>query len=332
MEFSTVILILSGLFLLSAVFATTALYFYSSKKKNRVKDMVSGVLAGGASEAMAGAKKQTRVLDVEEIKRESKKLNDPSSRSKLQATEVYTRQSVAYDPPNLEDQKFFQAGIYTTSDKLLFKRFQLISPVVVTCVAVALLLLLGVDLLLLVAGAILSLFIGITLPQSWLERKIRAREDETLAYLPIAIEQISIGVSSSLDLWPCIAHILEMSRNRDTFNPVTELFIHIERLIISGLSFPEALQEVGQASGVQQVKHTFQFLSQCAEHGGEISKQLQELANSIMTERQTQVEAKISSLPVKATGPLFLVFAGFFALMLAGIFSRLLGALAFGGS
>jgi pilus assembly protein TadC len=93
---------------------------------------------------------------------------------------------------------------------------------------------------------------------------------------------------------------------------------------MSGLSFQDALIEVGQASGVQEVKHCFNFLAQCAQHGGEISKQLQELANSVMNERQTQIEGKIAALPVKATGPLFLVFAGFFTLMLSGIFVKIL--------
>ena len=48
-----------------------------------------------------------------------------------------------------------------------------------------------------------------------------------------------------------------------------------------------------------------------------------------MVQRQVQVEAKITALPVKATGPLTMVFAGFFALLFAGLLVRLLTA--FGG-
>ena len=61
-------------------------------------------------------------------------------------------------------------------------------------------------------------------------------------------------------------------------------------------------------------------------HGGEISKQLMELADSVMMQRQVQIEAKITALPVKATGPLVCVFAGFFALLFAGLFVRLMSA------
>lgn len=339
MEFTTIILILSGLFALSVIFSVTALVLYSSRKKNRVKEMVSGVLAGSSSDALAGSKRQTRIMDVEEIKRSAKdsihrrEAQHSSSRLKLQTTEVLRRDQLSQSETGIspEDAMFFKAGFYTNADKLLFKRFQLISPIVSTALGICLIVILRPSIMMTISFGVLALFVGVSFPKSWLERKIRAREEEILSYLPIAIEQISIGVSSSLDLWPCISHILEMARARDSFNPVTELFIHIERLIISGLSFTEALHEVGQASGVHQVKHAFQFLSQCSEHGGEISKQLQELASAISTERQTYVEGKISSLPVKATGPLFMVFAGFFSLMLAGVFSRMVSALSFGG-
>lgn len=321
--FPIIILVLGSLFGLSALLALGALFFYWSRKKNRVKELVSGVLAGSSSASMTESRRtSTRILDAEEIKRQSRE-----ARQKLQTTEVLNRDSVTFGLASPEEAKFFQAGFYASADKLFYKRFQIVSPIVSTVLGVLLLITIEAPTMLLVVGSILALFIGITLPKSWLERQIEERKDETLRYLPLSIEQISIGVSSSLDLWPCIAHILDMARARDSFNPVTELFIHIERLIVSGLSFPEALQEVGQASGISQIKHAFQFLAQCAEHGGEISKQLQELASSIMTERQTYVEGKIASLPVKATGPLFLVFAGFFALMLAGIFARLVTSL-----
>ena len=58
----------------------------------------------------------------------------------------------------------------------------------------------------------------------------------------------------------------------------------------------------------------------------EVSKQLQELADAIMIQRQMRVEAKITALPVKATGPLATVFAGFFLLIIAGMFVRVMQA------
>ena len=172
----------------------------------------------------------------------------------------------------------------------------------------------------------LGLFIGVVAPYSNLDRRTRIRQEDTLYYLPLVIEQVSIGVSSALDVGPCVSHIVTMADERDSHNPVTEMLVHVEKLMRSGLNLEDAMIEVGESSGMNEVKHAFMFLAQCAKHGGEISKQLQELADSVMVQRQTQVEGKITALPVKATGPLATVFAGFFSLLFAGLIVRLMSA------
>jgi Flp pilus assembly protein TadB len=176
-------------------------------------------------------------------------------------------------------------------------------------------------------GTFAGLFVGWALPVSMLEKKIRARQEEVMYFLPLVIEQISIGVSSSLDIGPCLSMVTEMATTRDCHNPVTEMFLHVEKLMKSGLSMDESLIEVGEANGSAEIKHAFLFLAQCSKHGGEISKQLQELADSVMIQRQMFVEAKIATLPVKATGPLAAVFAGFFALLFAGLLVRIMQAM-----
>jgi len=179
---------------------------------------------------------------------------------------------------------------------------------------------------LITVGFIFGAFVGFSLPLSMLERQIRNRREDTIYFLPLVIEQVAIGVSSSLDIGPCISQILTMARERGAHNPVTEMFLHVEKLVRSGMSLDEALAEVAEVNGMGEVKHAFMFLGQCAKHGGEISKQLQELADAVMVQRQVQVEGRIAALPVKATGPLATVFAGFFALLLAGLIVRLSGA------
>ena len=221
--------------------------------------------------------------------------------------------------------KLFRAGYFTAEDRKRFTRFQIAAPIVTTPVFAIIFLMIGKPVLITV-GLILGVFVGFSLPLSLLERQIRFRQEETLYYLPLVIEQIAIGVSSSLDIGPCISHILGMARERGTHNPVTEMFLHVEKLVRSGMGLDEALAEVADVSGMGEVKHTFMFLGQCAKHGGEISKQLQELADAVMVQRQVQIEGKIAALPVKATGPLATVFAGFFALLLAGLVVRLFGA------
>lgn len=226
-------------------------------------------------------------------------------------------------------RKLFRAGYFTTADRQHFMRIRIACFAVIAVFLPIILFSISGSPLLGVVGIVLGVLIGYSVPLSWLERQIRAREESVMYFLPLVIEQVSIGVSSALDVGPCISQIIAMANERDSHNPVTEMFVHVEKLIRSGLNLEDALVEVGEANGMTEVKHAFMFLAQCSKHGGELSKQLQELADSVMVQRQVQVEGKIASLPVKATGPLAMVFAGFFALLLSGLLVRLLSA--FGG-
>lgn len=223
-------------------------------------------------------------------------------------------------------RKLFRAGFYSDDDRNRFNRIRAVSFVVGIAICPYGMWSLTANPTLALLGGVLGVLIGYAMPMSWLEKQIRRREDEIMYYLPLVIEQVSIGVSSALDVGPCIANIINMAHERDSHNPVTEMFVHVEKLIRSGLNLEDALTEVGEANGMSEVKHAFMFLAQCSKHGGELSKQLQELADSVMMQRQVQIEGKIASLPVKATGPLATVFAGFFALLFAGLLVRLLSA------
>jgi hypothetical protein len=67
----------------------------------------------------------------------------------------------------------------------------------------------------------------------------------------------------------------------------------------AGMALEEALNDVGEIVGVNEVRNAFMFLGQCAKHGGEISRQLQELSESVTLARQLQIEAKITALQQK---------------------------------
>jgi len=222
--------------------------------------------------------------------------------------------------------RLFKAGYFTASDRDWFLKFRIKAFVI--CIV-------AFPLIAYYATANMKLSIlciaigglgGFVVPSFWLDKEIKRREDDVMYFLPLVIEQVSIGVSSSLDVGPCLTNIVEMAEERDSHNAVTEMIAHTSKLMRSGLSLEDALVEVADANGSMEVKHAFMFLAQCSKHGGEVSKQLQELADSVMMQRQVQVEAKITQLPVKATGPLAFVFKGYFALLFSGIAVRLMSA------
>ncbi len=224
------------------------------------------------------------------------------------------------------EERMFQAGLFSEEQRRDFKRLQVVMPTAVGLLGAAYGSTGGDPLNILLYGVVGGM-LGAWLPLRRLESWIKYRQEEILFYLPLVIEQISIGVSSSLDIGPCLARVVQMADERDSHNPVTELLRFAQAYIKSGVSLQDALIEVGRQSGSNEVKHAFKALAQVARYGGEISKQLQDLSESVSSERETKVDEKIKKLELAATGPVALVFAGFLFILLIGFGMTLLKAI-----
>lgn len=284
---------------------------FSSSRQREIRGLMTTLSAssgGDGAELADGYQKQEIDPNVEEIKR-------LSGSAKVRRTS------------NIDlDAKLFRAGIFSAAQRDKYRLVRTVTPVAVPVLLFVVVQFWLGNLQLSILFVLLGVFIGVVAPGAWLDRQVRLRDEEVMYYLPLVIEQISIGVSSALDVGPCISLVVSMANERDSHNPVTEMFSHVEKLIRSGLNLEDALFDVGDVSGMNDVRHAFMFLAQCAKHGGEVSRQLQELADAVTVSRQVQVEARITALPVKATGPLAMVFAGFFIIILAGLFVKLMGA------
>ena len=222
------------------------------------------------------------------------------------------------------EEQFFQAGIVTPKQIKKFKNLQLYAPIIGMGV-------LGyggfmVSGMFAAVGLIFGGLVGLQLPKSILERKIAARGEDIMFFLPLVIEQIAIGVSSSLDIGPCLQKVVSMAEERDSHNVVTEFLRLVVTLSKSGFSLEDALLDVGQKSGHLELNQTFGALAQVVRHGGEITKQLQEMADAVSTQRETKIEAKIKKLELEATGPVALVFMGFLLILLTCIGMQMIKA------
>jgi Flp pilus assembly protein TadB len=219
---------------------------------------------------------------------------------------------------NQLQEKLFTAGYFSDQEQANFNRIRIILPCITAPLfALAIGSFAGVTFGLI--GLVMGVLVGLQLPYTFLDRKIAARSEEIMFYLPLAIEQISIGVSSSLDIGPCLQRVVQMAEERDSLNVVTEFVKHTQMYVKSGVSLEDALVEVGKLSGHTELKHTFMSLAQVAKHGGEISKQLQELADAVASQRETSIEERIKKLELKATGPVAMVFFGFMITLLVGM-------------
>jgi Flp pilus assembly protein TadB len=301
-----------GLVAIMGAFLSGAFLLYFvvfPRRQTNLRAMMSG---GTSSFSQSDSRTRTRTGNAEED---------------FEAAKSAAKKKIKGKAPVTMQERFFHAGMFTEQERKQFGQIRLIAPIVLPLV-------LGLSLVsagstFAIFGLIFGVLLGVQLPFSILDRRIKQRSEDILFYLPLVVEQIVIGVSSSLDIGPCLQRVVQMSDERDSHNPVTELLRHAQLLSKSGLSLSESLMEVGKLSGHNELKHTFMSLSQVSKHGGEITKQLQELADAVSSQRETKVEAKIKRLELEATGPVGLVFVGFMLIFTIGFGTQLL--LAFGG-
>ena len=237
----------------------------------------------------------------------------------------FTRKAVKSSQLTIGEQ-MFQAGLFSEEQRLDFRRLQIVLPIGLGMAAGGLGLA-TTDVLNTLLYVAVGAVVGSWLPLNRLSKWTRERNEEILFYLPLVIEQISIGVSSSLDIGPCLSRVVQMADERDSHNPVTELLRFAQGYIKSGVNLQDALNEVGRRSGNNEVLHAFKALAQVARYGGEISKQLQDLSESVSSNRENKVEETIKKLELSATGPVAMVFAGFLVILLLGFGTVVMGTL-----
>lgn len=280
--------------------ALFAFVFMGSRRQNALRSLM------GSPQGMS----------PEEIKLRREQIQNDPTGQELERLKKERKGLRGKKPKLTLDQRFFQAGIYSDQDKREFLRLRIIAPLVV--LPIILFISWGWGFELQLACAMLGVALGFQIPFSVLDRKIKRRAEDIMYYLPLVIEQVAIGVSSSLDIGPCLQRIVTMADERDSHNVVTELVRHAQYYVKSGVSLEDALNEIGKLSGHTELKHAFMSLAQVLRHGGEVTRQLQELADSVAGQRETTIEAKIKKLELQATGPVALVFAGFLVIILVG--------------
>lgn len=289
-----------------AVASAGALGFYLLVPRRA--SLNTGLMGRSSGRTASQSVRETRTrLASENAEDELTKIKEQTKRSvKSQKSEV-----------TLEEQ-FFKAGIFSQQEKQTFFRIRAIAPFILAPIMFLALMNAGQGLMMSIFGAVIGGLLGTRLPTFILDRKIKNRQEDILFYLPLVIEQIVIGVSSSLDVGPCIMKVISMADERDSHNSVTEMLALVQHYTRTGTSLEEALGRVGRQSGHTELKHTFMSLAQVARHGGEVTKQLQNLADAVGTQREATIDEKIKKLELKATGPVALVFFGFMIVLLIG--------------
>ena len=168
-----------------------------------------------------------------------------------------------------------------------------------------------------------------------LRKRQKRYQRSTEFYLPIVMERIVMSVQAGLDIFPAVRTALatgspEVKSEDDVGNvakyrdPVSRLLAMAVRLTERGLSFDESLNHVARMIDSSGMRHAFIHLGLAQREGGELIGPLRELSDSTQIYFQESVEEEIAGMPVKATMPLMLTFAGLISFCMASPIIQLL--------
>jgi Flp pilus assembly protein TadB len=214
-----------------------------------------------------------------------------------------------------EDDEFFQAGFLRREDRIRFEKQLKRQPWIVGLV-------LGSIAFVATRNPFISIICfvaGLTGAYLYGRRKLYNRQQKFLYdidyYLPIVMERLVMTAQAGLDVFSGIRVIGELARSdeellNESVDPVTLLLERVYHLNERGIGFEDALSQVAAKIESPALRHSFIHLAIAQKEGGELVSPLRELSDSTQAYFQETIEEQIAKLPVKATMPLMLTFAG----------------------
>ena len=162
---------------------------------------------------------------------------------------------------------------------------------------------------------VLALMAGVLLPSFWLSRRIHHRQHRIRLGLPDALDLLVVCVEAGLGL---DQSIMRVSQELGVAHPEVceELeLLHFEMRV--GKTRIEALRELANRTGVDDIKALVAMLIQTDRFGTSIAQSLRVHSDELRTKRRQRAEEAAAKTPVKMVPVLvFFIFPALFAVIL----------------
>ena len=153
---------------------------------------------------------------------------------------------------------------------------------------------------------------GYILPQFVLSRRIEQRQEVILLALPYAIDILSISVEAGMGFDAAVGYTM-----RKIKGPLAEEFAKTLNEIRLGKPRLEALEDLGNRTGVDELKTFVTAVVHASRLGGSITNTLRIQADSMRVRRRQRAQEKAMKAPVKMVFPLVLfIFPALFVVIL----------------
>jgi tight adherence protein C len=163
-----------------------------------------------------------------------------------------------------------------------------------------------------IAYLLIGAFGGYILPQFVLGRKVRLRQEQILVNLPYSIDILSISVEAGMGFDAAVGYTM-----RKIKGPLAEEFSKTLNEIRLGKPRLEALDDLGNRTGVDDLKTFITAVVHASRLGGSITNTLRIQADSIRTRRRQRAQEQAMKAPIKIVFPLvFFIFPSLFIVLL----------------
>jgi tight adherence protein C len=163
-----------------------------------------------------------------------------------------------------------------------------------------------------VAQAILLILAAYALPDVWLTRKARARQEQIERELPDVIDQITVSVESGLAFDSAMARAARTGKGL-----FAEELVRVQQDIQVGLSRDAAFDRLLSRTDVADLRHVVLAIRQSDRYGLPIAGTLSAQAEELRDKRRTRAEERAMKIPVKIVFPLvFCILPALFVVVL----------------
>jgi tight adherence protein C len=162
-------------------------------------------------------------------------------------------------------------------------------------------------------GLLVMTIIGFVLPTFWLRSAVRSRQRRITKALPDAMDLITTCVEAGLGLDAALAKVAEQMKG-----PLAEELSQTLREVSMGRLRREALSDLGQRTGVQELISFVNAVIQAEQLGVSIAHVLKVQSDQMRTHRRQRAEQLAHEAPIKMMFPLVLCIFPAFMLVILG--------------
>jgi tight adherence protein C len=156
----------------------------------------------------------------------------------------------------------------------------------------------------LIAGSIVLFIVGYVLPGFILDRLIKARQKKIKEALPDALDLVVVCVEAGQGLNAAIKRVSDDLMESSPIMGRELLMVNLE--IMAGLKREQALRNLGERTGVEELISLCNILIQSDRFGTSIGQALKTQSDFMRTTRRKKLEELAAKTPVKLVFPLLL--------------------------